>query len=100
MAKLYLVKGDSTLAFDEIKSAFDKAQNMDRLLNFARICEVNGVFDKAYDLFAMYRSMSQGTYRESLVNNLWLTRAILFRTQLDSPDKSKVMRIVKKEIRE
>ncbi|MCG3728598.1 response regulator [Vibrio cincinnatiensis] len=99
MARLYLLKEDLTSAFNEMRNAFDKAQNMDRLLNFAKICEVNKVFDKAYDLFSMYLAMSQGTYRESPVNNLFLTRAILFRTHEESSDKSKVMRIVKKEMR-
>lgn len=99
MAKLYLVNDEFTSEFNEIKKAFDKAQNMDRLLNFAKICEINKIYDKAYDLFSMYRSMSQGTYRESLANNLFLIRAILFRTNEDASDKMKVLRMVKKEMR-
>lgn len=77
MAKLCLLKGQKENALIEIKSAYDKAQNMDRLQNFARVCELNGQYVKAHELFSQYRMMAQRTYRDSLMNHVPVIRNAL-----------------------
>lgn len=99
MAKLCLLKGQKVNALNEIKSAYDKAQNMDRLQNFARVCELNGQFDKAYELFSQYRMMAQRTYRDSLVNHVPVIRNALLSIQELNEQSLRNLRNIKQDMK-
>lgn len=99
MAKLCLLKGQKVNALNEIKSAYDKAQNMDRLQNFARACELNGQFDKAHELFSQYRMMAQRTYRDSLVNHVPVIRNALLSIQELNEQSLRNLRNIKQDMK-
>ncbi|WP_275138346.1 response regulator [Vibrio furnissii] len=99
MAKLCLLKGQKVNALNEIKSAYDKAQNMDRLQNFARVCELNGQFDKAHELFSQYRMMAQRTYRDSLVNHVPVIRNALLSIQELNEQSLRNLRNIKQDMK-